>query len=196
MLGGGLCLFWTVAFVYGVFIWIFVQAAITNFAMKGDFGSLFAFSEIRDRIRTGNYFTAWFYTLVLAVLSSIVSGALSGTGVGGILAPAISYLVFMMTGHLLGQWARVSYAVVPIAPTTPPSGPPAPTYTPPPPPPAAPMSAAPPAPAAPAPQPPAPAAPAPQPPAPAPAPEPPAPEAPAPPPAPDAGTGSDDQAEK
>lgn len=176
---GGTCLFVLFALIYSVAVSIFFYAAITNYAMTNDFGAFFQFGPIMARVRDGSgYFSAWLWALVVGIGSSVVVSALSATGIGGILAPAVSYLVAMMTGHLFGQWAARSYRM--------PAGAGAPMgYSPPPAPPAPPSApyagtASVPAPPAPpvAPAPVAPPAPPVAPPAPTDAPYPPAPEAP------------------
>ena len=150
---GGTCLFTLVAVIYGIAVSIFFYAAITNYAMKNDFGAFFEFGAIMSRVRDGSgYFNAWLWALVAGVASSIVVSVLSATGIGGILVPAVSYLVAMITGHLFGQWAARSYGVIaaapagpggymppPPAPPTPPYAP-APSYTPVPPAPQPPMT--------------------------------------------------------
>jgi len=134
---GGTCLFTLLAVIYGLAVSIIFNAAITNYAMKNDFGAFFEFGAIMSRVRDGSgYFTAWLWALVAGAASSIVVSVLSSTGIGGILVPAVSYLLAMITGHLFGQWAARSYGVVAAAPAAPmgymppPPAPPAPPYAP------------------------------------------------------------------
>lgn len=145
LFAGGLCFFWIVALIYVAAVSVLFSAAMTNYAMKGSFGAFFAFGEIMDRVRSNTgYITAWFYTLVIGLAASVATSVLSGTGVGAILAPAISYLAAMMTGNVLGQWAAAAYGVVPQAAPAPPAAPAAFAPTPPAPP-APPAPSAPPA---------------------------------------------------
>lgn len=163
LLGGGFCLFWIVALVYGVAIAVLMYGATVNYALRGGFGSLFAISEIMGHVRDGSgYFTAWLWAIVVGIGASVVSSILGATVIGYLLAPAVIYLEFMMVAHLFGQWASRSYGTPGIAAAGAaymPPAPPAANV-----PPAAPPTV-PPAPAAPSAEPPAPAAP----PAPAPA---------------------------
>lgn len=203
---GGMCIFWAVAVVYSIAVSILFAAATTHYATQQRFGAFFEFGAIMDRVRSGSgYWGAWMATLLVSFVTSAALGMISGItgGIGSIIYPAVYYLMAMVGGHLLGQYAARAYGVAPsvagypapqpgyIPPAggyaPPPAGyeaqPPAPAYAPPP----APPAYAPPAP----PTPPAPAAPpappaAYAPPAPPAAPVPAAPEAPAVPEAPQA----------
>jgi len=140
MLVGTALLFGLLAFVYMLVVTLFFYAALTHYALTGRFGAFFEFGQIAARIRTGGYFTAWLFAWVVSLVSSAVTGALTATWVGGILAPAVSFLAMMMTAHLLGQWAAKSYGVArAVQPAAPVGYPPAaggPAGYPPPPPPA------------------------------------------------------------
>lgn len=117
LVGGTACLFSVIAILYAVAIAVLMYGAFVNYAMKGTFGSLFAFGEILEHVRDGSgYFAAWIWAILLAFGASIVTGILSSTGIGGILVPAVLYLEVMMMGHLFGQWAARSYKVVAAAP--------------------------------------------------------------------------------
>lgn len=116
LVGGGTCVFTIVAMVYGVGMSIFFSAAMTHYAMTRSFGAFFRFGEIMAKVRGGTgYFTAWLYVLLISVILSTVSSFVSGLtgGLGAIVMPAVSYLAAMMMGHVMGQWARVAYAVAP-----------------------------------------------------------------------------------
>lgn len=190
LFSGGMCLFSVIALVYLIGIAVILYGATVNFALKGEFGALFAFPEIMGHVRDNTgYFVAWLWSIVVYMAASVVIGMLSATYIGYIAVGAVVYLQSMITAHLFGQWAARSYGVTaspePVyyasggyAPPAPPA-PPAPVAPEPPaaPAPVAPAPPAPPAPVAPVP----PAAPAPVAPTP---PAPPAPPAPAAPPAP------------
>jgi hypothetical protein len=159
LLAGSACLFIILAIIYSIAVSLFFNAAITHYAIRGNFGAFFEFGEILAKVRGGTgYFTAWFYSLIIGFAASAVASVLAGTMIGGILYPAIAYLAAMMTGHVLGQWASAAYGTAPVqAPGTMPGAPRPPAFAPPmPPAPAAPVAPA--APAAP-PAPPEPAAP-------------------------------------
>jgi hypothetical protein len=167
-----MCLFWLFAIVYTIAVAVVFYAATVNYALKGNFGSFFQFSEILARVRDGSgYFNAWLWAIVVSFAAGLAVSILSATFIGYILVPAVSYLSIMITAHLFGQWATRSYGiqaaaapvgvpgyVPPAGAYTPPAAPTPPAYAPPaspaaPAPPAAPV--APPAPY----QPPAPVAP-------------------------------------
>ena len=140
LFAGGFCFFWIVALVYIAGVSVLFSAAMTNYAMKESFGAFFALGEIMELVR-GNtgYLTAWFYTLVIGFAGSAVASILSGTGVGAILAPAITYLVAMMSGNILGQWAAQAYQTTPQPASAAPAVA-APAFAPPPPAPPAPAA--------------------------------------------------------
>lgn len=140
---GTFCLFWIVALVYGVAVSVLFSAAMTNYAMKRSFGAFFDLGGIMGLVR-GNtgYFTAWIYTILIGFAGSVVASVLAGTGVGALVSTGVTYLVMIMSGHVLGQWASNAFAAVPYtaspagypAPPAPPLTPPASFVTPPPPP--------------------------------------------------------------
>lgn len=110
---GGMCLFGVVFTIYVLALSVFISAAMTHFAMRRTFGAFFEFGAIATKIRGGSgYFTAWLYTILISVGVSTAASVISGVtgGLGSIVMPAVTYLAAMMTGHVLGQWARVAYA--------------------------------------------------------------------------------------
>lgn len=145
LMAGGMCLFWVIAIVYIVAVSIFFYGALANYAMKGTFGAFFEVGAIMEKVRGNNgYWTAWLYALLVSFGASAISSALSATGIGSILYPAVAYLAYMITGHIFGQWVANAYGIAPAAAPA--------AYTPPayaPPPPPAPPAYAPPAPPAP-----------------------------------------------
>ncbi len=107
-----MCVFLPLAIVYSVAVSVLFSAAMTNYAMKGTFGALFEFGAILEKVRGGSgYFTAWLFTIVIAFIGGAVTSVLSATGVGGILAPAVTYFTLMASGHVLGQWAANAYTM-------------------------------------------------------------------------------------
>jgi len=119
VLGGGLCIFWVIALMYSIVISVFFAAAMTNYAMRRNFGSFFDFAGIMALVRGGTgYFTAWLYTILIAFVGSAIVSVLSATGIGAVLAPAVAYLVAMISGHVLGQWARQAFGVQTIVAST------------------------------------------------------------------------------
>lgn len=174
LFAGGFCLFWVIAVVYAVAVSVLFSAATVHFALEDRFSAFFEIGAIMGHVKDGTgYLMAWAYTLVIAVAGSIGMSIVSSVtgGIGGILYPAVGYLMAMMTGHILGRWAALSYQIAASGPA-PASGvpyapPPAPAPVAPMAPPAPPAASAPPAPPAPPapdapPAPPAPQAPEPQ----------------------------------
>lgn len=127
VLGGSMCLFFVIALIYGIAMSIYFSAATVNFAMKGGFGAFFAFGEILAHIRgDSKYFTAWLYAWIIGAAGGAVTGALGSTGIGVIVSGGVAYLVAIMSGHVLGQWAAVAYGrnglAAAAAPSAPPTG--------------------------------------------------------------------------
>jgi hypothetical protein len=138
MLAGSTCLFWVLAAIYGIAVSVLFYGAMVNYAMKGHFGAFFEISEILERVRKpeGGYFIAWLWALLVTVIAGAITSVLTGTGIGWLLTGAVTYLEYMVIGHLFGQWARTTYGVAPAyvapAPTgyppMPPAQPAPPTY--------------------------------------------------------------------
>ena len=121
---GGMCFFYAFLFLYSIALWLYLLAAMTNYAMKGNFGAFFEFREVWERIRTNtSYWMALLYTLVIGMAFSVVLVVLEVTVIGLLLVPAAMYLQLMGIGHILGQWARHSYALAPAASAAPPAPP-------------------------------------------------------------------------
>ena len=113
---GGMCLFWIFAIVYSVGVAILFYAATVNYALSGQFGAFFRFSEILARVRDGSgYWAAWLWAIVVSMASGLAVSILGATFIGYILVPAVSYLSVMITAHLFGQWAARSYGIQAVA---------------------------------------------------------------------------------
>lgn len=105
--------FGVVALVYGIILSIFYFAALTHYAIRGNFGALFEVGEIWRRVRgNGSYWMAWIFAIAISFGGSIASALLTLTGIGVLLIPAVAYLQLMMTAHLFGQWAAEAYPEV------------------------------------------------------------------------------------
>ena len=118
LFGGGMCLFGLLAIVYGIGIAVVMYAATVNYALKRNFGALFALSEILGHIRDGSgYFAAWLWAIVASFAVSVAVSILGATFIGWIVVPAVYYLGWMVMGHLFGQWAQRSYGIVAAAPS-------------------------------------------------------------------------------
>ena len=156
---GGSCIFLALGFVWMVLVSLIFFGAEVNYAMKGTFGSFFSFKDIMAKIRSDSgYWMAWLWSVVIYLGASAATGLVAMTFIGVLLAPFIYYLAFMMSAHVLGQYAARAYGMPGPGAVAAPAGyaPPAPAGSRPPAPPSvpAPPSAAPPTvpPAPPAPQ--------------------------------------------
>lgn len=110
LFAGGFCLYWILAIVYSVAVSVLFSAAMTNYAMKRSFGAFFEFGGIMALVRGGTgYFTAWIYTVLIAFVGSALASVLAYTIVGGILSTGVTYLIAIMSGHVLGQWAAQAF---------------------------------------------------------------------------------------
>ena len=122
LFAGGLCLAVMVAIIYTFAVWIFAAAALTHYAMHEEFGTAFAFGEIKRRLSTpgASYSTALVMSIVIAIVAGVVSstvttvlfvipvlGWIAGIFVGG----AISFIGSLMAAHLFGQYAAVAYSL-------------------------------------------------------------------------------------
>jgi hypothetical protein len=126
-IAGGMCLYWVFVMIYSVALWLYVLAATTNYAIKGNFGAFFEFKANWQRMRSGSaYWVALLYSLVVSLAFGAVVSLLEITVIGIILVPAAMYLQVMATAHILGQWARQAYASAAPAAPAPPPAPPAP----------------------------------------------------------------------
>ncbi|MDA3935821.1 MAG: DUF4013 domain-containing protein, partial [Actinomycetota bacterium] len=127
---GTVCLTSFLAVAYVIAVSVFAYAALTNYAMRENFGSLFAFGEIWQRVKTPNsgYFMAWIMSMFFAFGASAVGSVLSATGIGAILVGWPLFISQIMTAHLLGQYAAVAYQRPGLAGVSS-SGPSAGTYT-------------------------------------------------------------------
>ncbi|MFU8890492.1 MAG: DUF4013 domain-containing protein [Anaerosomatales bacterium] len=154
LFAGGMCLVVMLAMVYMVAVWIFTAAALAHYAMHEEFGTAFAFGDIKRRLSTpgAGYATALVMSIVIAIVAGTVSstvttillfipvlGWIAGVFIGG----AIGFVGSLMAAHLFGQYAARAYGLpgplgapesysppgavaVPPVPPTPPAAPPAP----------------------------------------------------------------------
>lgn len=89
----GICFYCLMA-LYGIAMIIWLPAALTRFAVQGDFGSAFQFGEIRNIIQAnlGNYLLAIVIAIVAMAVAEIV-GAIA-CGVGMLFTIFWAYLVY------------------------------------------------------------------------------------------------------
>ena len=94
-----LCFYCLMA-LYGIFLIIWLPAALLRFAVMGNFGAAFQFGEIRALIQRnlGNYLIAIVIYIVAVIIAEIV-GAIA-CGIGIIFTMFWAYLVI---AYLLGQ---------------------------------------------------------------------------------------------
>lgn len=99
--------------LWGLVVAVFIPAAVVKYAMEGEFGSFFKFSEILAWIRDNlkNYIIA---VLVIIVARIVASFGIIACGIG------ILFTMFWATltmGHILGQLVRET-GLGPAAPAT------------------------------------------------------------------------------
>ncbi len=93
-----ICLYCLMA-LYGIFLIIWLPAALTRFAVQGGFGSAFQFGEIRSLIQgnLGNYLLA----IVIAMVAGVIAEfGIIACGVGVLFTMFWAYLVY---AFLLGN---------------------------------------------------------------------------------------------
>jgi len=153
LMAGWFCLAIALAVIYMVLVWIFAAAALTHYAMHEEFGSAFAFGEIKRRLSTpgASYMTALLMSIVITIAASAVASTVTavlfvipvlGWIAGWFVSAAIGFLGSLMAAHLFGQYAARAYGLpgpagAPASYVAPPSAP-APLQPQAPPPPAAP----------------------------------------------------------
>lgn len=93
LMAGGSCLVFLVTIVYAVLLIFWMQGVLVNYAVKGNFGSAFAFGEILAIVK-GNV-----HRMIMAVLALLVAGLAVGV-VGGILGiiPCIGQIAALLIG--------------------------------------------------------------------------------------------------
>jgi len=117
---GGVCLALALAAIYMILVWIFAAAALTHYAMHEQFGTLFAFGEIKRHLSTknSNYFTALVMSFVISLGASLVGGLFGsvfsivpilGTIASIFISGATGFVGAMMAAHLFGQYAARAY---------------------------------------------------------------------------------------
>ncbi|MDF1542537.1 MAG: DUF4013 domain-containing protein, partial [Anaerosomatales bacterium] len=122
LFAGGMCLVVMLAMVYMVAVWIFTAAALAHYAMHEEFGTAFAFGDIKRRLSTpgAGYATALVMSIVIAIVAGTVSstvttillfipvlGWIAGVFIGG----AIGFVGSLMAAHLFGQYAARAYGL-------------------------------------------------------------------------------------
>lgn len=110
---------------------ILFQAAVVEYAMTQQAGSLFSVGTIWKRIMAhSEFWTAFAVSVALGFVTSMVTNPLTGADsavvriVGGLLASALAVYAGIVTGNLYGQYARGAFGVAPAAaPAAPPMSP-------------------------------------------------------------------------
>jgi len=75
---GSTGLLMTLGFIYILTVSVVASAGLVNYAVRGNFGAMFAFSDIFARLRSGSaYFAAWGMTVVFSILASTVGSMVS-----------------------------------------------------------------------------------------------------------------------
>lgn len=79
-----------------------LPAALTFVAVSGRLGDAFAVGQMRTLVTTREYATRWLLGLAVLVAAGAVAGALSATGVGGLLAPFVTFYATVTAYYLYG----------------------------------------------------------------------------------------------
>ena len=112
---GPVCPAYLLAFTYSTVAAVVFLAAATNYARVREFRAFFDFRVILAGIRTGGYLTAWIFS---AAVSLVFNLAFSFPGIGFVLAILAGYVPFLITGHVVGQWAAKTWPCLPQEPAT------------------------------------------------------------------------------
>lgn len=83
-----------------------IPAALANYGETGRVGSGFAFGELRPVLSSSKYLTAWGYAILIALGAGILTGIVSVTGVGAIVAPFVSFYVGVAAAFIFGTTWR------------------------------------------------------------------------------------------
>lgn len=97
LLGGFL-----VATVLFLLAYYLLPAALTFVALSGRLGDAFDLGRMRALVTTREYATRWLVGLAVLVVAGAVSSALSATGVGGLLAPFVTFYATVTAYYLYG----------------------------------------------------------------------------------------------
>lgn len=106
---GMICLLGALSVIWMIAVSIPASAAMVNYSITGQFGSMFVIGQLISliRSRTG-FFKAWGLSLLIGVVAGITVSVLSILLIGYILAPWIYFFSYIFSAHLFGQWARAA----------------------------------------------------------------------------------------
>jgi hypothetical protein len=68
-----------------------LPAALSLVAVSGKLGDAFDVGRMRALVTTRDYATRWLVALAVLVIAGAVAGMLSATGIGGLLAPFVTF---------------------------------------------------------------------------------------------------------
>jgi hypothetical protein len=96
------------ALVLGLVAAYITPAALSNYAETDRMGAAFALGELRPVLFSGKYATAWLYAFVILIVAGIITGALAPTGIGAILAAAVSFYAYVAMYYIFGTaWGEM-----------------------------------------------------------------------------------------
>lgn len=94
--------------VLGLVAAYIIPAALANYGETGRVGSGFAFGELRPVLTSTKYMTAWAYAIGIFLVSGVLVGVVSFTGVGAIVAPFVSFYVGVAAAYIFGTtWSQL-----------------------------------------------------------------------------------------
>ena len=97
-----------VAFVLSLVAAYITPAALSNYAETDRMGAAFAFGELKPILFSGKYATAWLYAFAILIVAGIITGARAPTGVGAILAAAVSFYAYVAMYYIFGTtWGEM-----------------------------------------------------------------------------------------
>lgn len=79
-----------------------LPAALAFVAVSGKLGDAFDFGRMRTLVTTREYATRWLVGFGLLLIGGAISGALSATGIGALLAPFVTFYVTVSAYYLYG----------------------------------------------------------------------------------------------
>lgn len=91
-----------VSTVLFLLVYYLLPAALTFVAVSGEVTDGFAFSRIRALVTTREYATRWLVGLGVFVVAGAITGVLTATFVGGLIAPFVTFYATVSAFYLYG----------------------------------------------------------------------------------------------
>jgi len=103
ILGGVGALGLLVALLALLVVYYAIPAGLVNYAIEGNIGAAFSWSDIKPVLLSGDYLVAWLVPFVLAFVLNIVIAILAVTIVGLILVPFLQFYVYVAVLYMFGR---------------------------------------------------------------------------------------------